>query len=303
MPGGVLAVDVGATKLAAAIVDPAGGVRHRRQAPTPSTGDAEVVWTALTEVADAALQRAGSDGPLAVGVGCGGPMGPGGEEVSPLNITAWRSFPLRARLAGRYGLPVHVDNDAKAIALAEGWQGAARGVRDYVALTVSSGVGGGIVLDGRLLEGRLGNAGHVGHLVVVPDGRGHAGVRGTLEGEASGTAIAARLGRPAAEAPVAERRRCGTLVGRAVGGVANLLDLRLAVVGGSVALGFGSDFFVAAQAEVDRVARLDHARGTRVVPTGLGDRAPLVGAAAVAYATTTAWPGPATHRHDPAPEG
>ena len=98
-------------------------------------------------------------------------MTPGGDEVSPLNIAAWRSFPLRARLAELTGLPTFVDNDAKALALGEGWVGAAAGCDDYIAMVVSTGVGGGIVLDGRLLEGRLGNAGHIGHVVVVPDGR------------------------------------------------------------------------------------------------------------------------------------
>jgi glucokinase len=76
----------------------------------------------------------------------------------------------------------------------------------------------------------------------------------------------------------------GTMVGRAVASVANLLDLRLAVVAGSVALGFGEPFFAAAQAEIDRCARLDFSRGTRIVPAGLGDRGPLVGAAAVGLA-------------------
>src|SRR5947209_4718367 len=84
-------------------------------------------------------------------------LGPGGDDVSPLNIAAWRSFPLRSRLAAATGIPVFVDNDAKALALGEGWIGAARGHGEYVAMVVSTGVGGGIVLDGRLLNGRLGN--------------------------------------------------------------------------------------------------------------------------------------------------
>ncbi len=91
-----------------------------------------------------------------------------------------------------------MDNDAKALALGEGWIGAAAGRRDYIAMVVSTGVGGGSVLNGRLLDGRLGNAGHVGHVVVVPDGRACAcGGRGCLEAEASGTALAAITGQPA----------------------------------------------------------------------------------------------------------
>ncbi|RMH70976.1 MAG: ROK family protein, partial [Actinomyces sp.] len=248
---------------------------------TPSEPDPDAVWAALV----AAVDGVGSlDGVEACGVGSGGPMTRGGETVSPLNIPGWRDFPLRSRLADHLGLPVHVDNDAKALALGEAWRGAARGETDFIAMVVSTGVGGGIVLDGRLLDGARGNAGHIGHVVVEPDGTplpGH--VPGVLESEASGTAIAFRTGRPAAEAPPEEIHRAGTLVGRAVGSVANLLDLRLAVVSGSVALGFGEPFFAAARAEIDRVARLDHSRGTRIVPGGLGADGPLVGAAAVAW--------------------
>ena len=211
-------------------------------------------------------------------------MTPGGEAVSPLNIPAWRGFPLRERLVADLALPVHIDNDAKALALGEGWVGAARGERDFLAMVVSTGVGGGIVLDGRLLDGSAGNAGHIGHVIVEPDGRECAcGAFGCLEAEASGTAIAARTGHPAAEAAREERERTGRLVGRAVASVVNLLDLRVAVVAGSVALGYGDDFFAAAQAELDRSARISFAVGARIIPAGLGDEGPLIGAAAVAW--------------------
>jgi glucokinase len=205
-----------------------------------------------------------------------------GEAVSPLNIPGWRDFPLRSRLRSLTGLPTFVDNDAKALALAEGHFGSASGVRDYLAMVVSTGVGGGLVVDGRLLDGRLGNAGHVGHVVVVPDGRRCAcGARGCLEAEASGTAIEVVTGRPAAEAPAWVIERTGTLVGRAVASVAALLDLQLALVSGSVALGFGAPFFAAAQAELSARARLSFVADARVVPGALGEDGPLVGAAAV----------------------
>lgn len=274
-----LALDIGGTKLAAGVVDDDGTLRRRGSRPTVAA-DAESLFAALVELADDVAAGEAFDG---CGVGCGGPMAPGGEHVSPLNIPAWRSFPLRARLAERLGLRVDVDNDAKALALGEGWCGAAAGVADYVAMVVSTGVGGGIVSGGRLLDGATGNAGHIGH-VFVADGtepweRHPAGL---LETEASGTAIARRTGAPAAAAPADVRRRTGTLVGRAVASVANLLDLRLAVVGGSVALGYGGPFFDAAQAELDRLcAHLDFSAGARIVPAGLGDAGPLVGAAAV----------------------
>jgi glucokinase len=120
-------------------------------------------------------------------------------------------------------------------------------------------------------------------VIVEPQGRiCGCGARGCVEAEASGTAIERITGRPAAEADVATRRRTGTLVGRAIASVANLLDLPLAVVAGSVALGYGAEFFDAAQAEIDARCRLEFARGTRVVPAGLGADGPLVGAARLA---------------------
>lgn len=265
------------------IVDRSGVVLYRERTPTPARGDAEELFAALTGLTDRA-SRATDRIPMVCGVGTGGPMSGAGASVSPVNIPAWRGFPLRARLADATGLPTFVDNDAKALALAEGWLGAARGVRDYMAMVVSTGVGGGIVLDGRLLDGADGNAGHIGHICVEPEGREcGCGARGCLEAEASGTAIAAITGRPAAEAAPEIVERAGTLVGRAVASVANLLDLRLAVVAGSVALGFGTSFLDAANAEIDRRARLEFSQGCEVRLGGLGADGPLVGAAAVGW--------------------
>jgi glucokinase len=280
-----LAVDIGGTKLAVGLVDHDGAIHARRQGPTAGA-DGEALFASLAALVCAVLDEGAASGlaPSVCGVGCGGPMEDHGVTVSPINIPQWRAFPLAGRLAALTGLATRVDNDAKAMALAEGWRGAAVGVSDYIGMVVSTGVGGGIVLDGRLLDGAAGNAGHIGHVIVDPDGhRCGCGAVGCLEAEASGTAIAQLTGRPAAEAGPDDVARAGTLVGRAVASVANLLDLRLAVVAGSVALGFGAPFFTAAQAELDRRARLDFAAGTRIVPAGLGADAPLVGAAAVAW--------------------
>jgi glucokinase len=276
-----LAIDIGGTKLAVARVDEQGRARGRRTVPTPAAGSAAGMFEALWALVDAVLE----DGPVRVcGVGCGGPMTPGGELVSPLNIPAWRDAPLRSTLAERLGVPVFVDNDAKALALGEGWCGAAAGCRDYLAMVVSTGLGGATVLDGRLLDGAAGNAGHVGHVVVVPDGAPCAcGSQGCLEAEISGPSIARRTGRPPAEADEAERLRAGTLLGRGIAAVAVLLDLKLAVVAGSVALGYGDPFLSAAQAELDRTCRIAYARGTEVRRAGLGDLGPVVGAAAVGW--------------------
>jgi glucokinase len=287
----VLAIDIGGTKLEAGIVDETGRILARDRVATESTGSADAL---LDDIATLVNRVRRGHEPAGCGVGCGGPMLPGGATVSPVNIPAWREFPLRDRLAEVVGLPVFVDNDAKALARAEGWLGAARGVTDYVALVVSTGVGGGIVLDGRLLHGAHENAGHIGHMIVEPEGRlCGCGARGCLEAEASGTAIAASTGRPAAEATAEVRERTGRLVGRVVGSVANLLDLQLAVVAGSVALGFGDAFFNAAQRELDAVCALEFARGARIIRAQLGDDGPLIGAAAVGWQALGQDAGPA----------
>jgi glucokinase len=294
-----LAVDIGGTKMAAGLVDLTGVLRHRVQVPTPGgemggigegggAHDApggEMLWDALADLVQGVCRQVEREDRIAVcGVGCGGPMGPGGETVSPLNIPGWRAFPLRSRLHELTGVPTYVDNDAKALALGEGRFGAAAGQPDFIAIVVSTGIGGGLVLNGRLLGGRLGNAGHIGHVVVVPDGRPCVcGGQGCLEAEASGTALAAITGHPAEMAPPALIERTGTLVGRGVASVVNLLDLPLAVVSGSVALGFGEPFFLAAQREVELRCGLEFARDARVIPGALGDRGPLIGAACVGW--------------------
>jgi glucokinase len=277
-----LAVDIGGTKLAAGIVDGRGAVLRSARAPTPPSAPGQEVWAALCQLIRVVLDDA-PEAPASCGVGSGGPMAPGGREVSPLNIPGWRGFPLLDRLQELTGLPTWVDNDAKCLARAEGWVGGAIGCTDYLAMVVSTGVGAGIVLDGRMLDGAAGNAGHIGHVIVVPDGHPcSCGARGCLEAEASGTGIARITGRPAGEAGPETVAEVGRLVGRAVASVANLLDLRLAVVGGSVALGFGGPFLDAAQQELDRSCRLDFSRGARIVLSTLGPDAGLIGAAALA---------------------
>lgn len=282
-PDCCLAVDVGGTKMAVGLVDAAGRLRWSARLATPPGAAADVLFATLAELLDRAAVDPASGRPVVCGIGCGGPM-TDGELVSPLNIPGWLDFPLRRRVAEHTGLPTAMDNDAKALALGEGWQGAARGAHHYMAMVVSTGIGGGIVLDGQLLDGATGNAGHVGHVVVVPGGRPCAcGGRGCLEAEASGGAIAARTGHPASEAPVALRRRVGTLVGRGVASVVNLLDLPLVLVAGSVALGYGQHFFDAATAELRARSTISYAVGARLVPAGRGADAPLVGAAAVGW--------------------
>lgn len=283
--GAVLAIDIGGTKAAAARVVGDGTVVDRAQVTTGRGGDHFPAIAGL-------LRQVARGDEVACGIACAGPVFDH-RTVSPVNLPAWQRFPLRDRVAEATGLPTFLDVDTKGLALAEGRFGAAVGIDDYLAMVVSTGIGAGIVSGGQLLEGATGNAGYVGHVIVTPEGRQcGCGARGCVEAEASGHAIAARTGRPADEAPLALRVEVGRLVGRAVASAMNLLDLRLAVVSGSVALGFGEPFFAAAQAELDRRCRLEFTVGAHILPSRLAD-GPLLGAACVAWRGQT---GPSWNR-------
>jgi glucokinase len=211
-------------------------------------------------------------------------MSRGGEEVSPLNIPQWRSFPLRRTLRDALGRDVFVDGDARALALAEGAFGAARHDRSYLSMVVSTGVGGGLVIDGELLDGESGNAGHIGHLNVVPNGNlCSCGAFGCLEAEASGWAIESLTGRIPTEADAATRVRTADLVGRAIGTLASVLDFNRCYIAGSVALGFGDEFFQVANKSARAMARLPYSEHLEIGRSELGADGPLLGAALVAW--------------------
>jgi glucokinase len=284
LPPVVLAVDIGGTKFAAGLVTPRGELLDRAVVLVDQNAGPEAHFRALATIVEQQLGQADRhDVRIAsVGVGSAGPITRHCETVSPVNIPAWREFPLRSRLAEITGQRVYGELDGKALALAEGWQGAAKGLDDYCVLTVSTGIGGGIVLDGELLDGASANAGHLGHIIVEPNGRRcGCGARGCLEAEASGLAIEAITGRSPTEPTYEIMQRTGRLVGRAVASLCTLLDLELVVVGGGVALGFAATFFNAANEELSTTARLPYTRHARITPARLGDRGPLIGAGAV----------------------
>jgi len=281
-----LVIDIGATKMAVGLMTMQGELIDREQTPVDHDLNANALYASLDEMIQSQLERARGHhqlNPVVACIGSAGPLTPNAEEASPLNIAAWRRLPLRQRVEESTGLPVYADLDAKALALAEGWLGAAQGKENFLAMVVSTGVGGGIVLNGQLLDGATGNAGHVGHIVVEPNGRRCAcGSRGCLEAEASGPSILAITGRPPTEPTYEIMQRTGRLVGIAVASVCNLLDLDIVVVGGSVALGFGATFFNSAQEALAEHSTLSFSRGARITPARLGDKGPLIGAGAVA---------------------
>jgi glucokinase len=283
----VLAVDVGATHFQAGLVTARGALIDRARARIEPDVGPESQYTALALIVTEMLERADSRHAVVVrglGLTTGGPASRGLDRVSPFSVPGWRDFPLRSRLEELSGYDVHGELDAKALALAEGWLGAARGQPNFCALTVSAGITGGIILDGDLLDGESGYAGQIGHFIIEPGGRRcTCGTQGCLEAEASGQAIDAITGRPVSEPSYQIMQRTGGLVGRAAASICNAFDLSLVVVGGSVALGFGSTFFHAAQVALDEHARQPYSRGARITPSRLGEEGPLVGAGAVGW--------------------
>lgn len=296
-----LCLDIGGTKIAAGLADPGGALVHTAIRPTPAGGDAEAVWAAVAAtIADA--MRVADGRVTAVGIASAGPIDLPGGSVSPVNIRSWRRFPLRDRVAAEVpGVPVRLGGDGVCMALGEHWLGAGRGARFMLGMVVSTGVGGGLILDGAPYTGRTGNAGHVGHVVVEQDGRPCAcGGRGCVETVASGPwmvrwarengwsapagAAARELAAAAAagDAPAVRAfRRGATALAAMIASVGAVCDLDLVVIGGGVAQS-GGVLFDPLRAALADYAGLDFLAGLRVVPAALGGEAGLVGAARLA---------------------
>ncbi|MDF3148851.1 ROK family protein, partial [Streptomyces sp. T21Q-yed] len=167
----VAALDIGGTKIAGALVDGHGTIAVRAQRATPAREDGETVMRAVEEVVGELTASPLWERATALGIGSAGPVDASAGTVSPVNVPGWRDYPLVRRVreaAG--GLPVELIGDGVAITAAEHWQGAARGHDNALCMVVSTGVGGGLVLNGRLHPGPTGNAGHIGHISVDLDG-------------------------------------------------------------------------------------------------------------------------------------
>jgi glucokinase len=298
--GRVLAVDVGGTKLAAGVVTSDGEVLAEAKTATgvPGAGGGETLFARLERLCRDALDDA-TVAVDAIGVGCGGPMRYPDGVVSPLHIPAWREFPLRERFVRAFGHPCVVDNDAKAVALGEWWRGAGRGKRHLLGMVVSTGVGGGLIVDGRLVQGAHGHAGHIGHVNVAREGvRCECGARGCVSAYASGTGLSRRYrdetGAARSAAEIAELARhgdelamrlyaeAGDALGRGIASVEALCDLEIAIVGGSVALRAWDLLGPPLEASLRASAQFEFTRDIQVVPAQLGERAGLLGAACLA---------------------
>jgi glucokinase len=308
----VLALDIGGTKLAAGVVSESGEVLADRVEVTDASVPAEAVLEKLMGMAGEAVGQAGvAWGDLSgAGVSFGGPVDfPSGRTVTCHHLAGWEGFPLREAVRDRSGLPTVIDNDANAAALGEATFGAARGCAHALYLTVSTGIGGGVIIDGRVYRGAASMAGEIGHTLVAPDGPVcTCGKRGCLEAVASGPSIA-RAAREAletgeasalasiprsrltakdiAEAAVRDTLaacimgQAGEFLGIAIAGAVNLLNPNVVVIGGGVS-GAGDVLFGPVREAVARYAVPESARELRLVAGELGQRGALLGAAALA---------------------
>ncbi|WP_157428210.1 ROK family protein [Agromyces salentinus] len=298
-----LAVDLGGTKVEAALVDGSGivlpGSRHRR--PTGPTSASPALERAVREVVLAARAAVPADAELlGLGVGSAGPIGVAEGTVSPLNVPAWREYPLRRFIEDLLpGTPVTLRMDGVCIALAEHWVGAGRGAGNLLGMIVSTGVGGGLVLGGRAIPSPTGNGGHIGHIEVGGfEDPCPCGGRGCLEAVASGPrtvawargqgftgttgedlAVAHASGDPVALAAV---ERAGTAIGRAAASASSLLDLDVVAIGGGFSR-VSPALFEHARAALAERTTFAFVTRTTIVPSGLSDEGPLIGAGALVH--------------------
>ncbi|MER5374357.1 ROK family protein [Streptomyces sp. NPDC002553] len=305
----VAALDIGGTKIAGALVDRTGAILTRAQRPTPAREDGDTVMRAVEEVLADLTASPLWEHAHALGIGSAGPVDASAGTVSPVNVPGWRDFPLVERVRAATGdLPVELIGDGVAITAAEHWQGAARGHDDALCMVVSTGVGGGLVLNGRLHPGPTGNAGHIGHISVDLDGDPcPCGARGCVERIASGPNIARRAlengwqpgpDGDASAAAVAAAARAGDPVATAsferaaralaagIAATATLVEIDIAVIGGGVGKA-GDVLLTPLRRALADYATLSFVQRLKVVPAQMGTDAGLVGAAAAALAGGT----------------
>jgi glucokinase len=307
----VLAIDIGGTKLAAGIVDGSGSILARGEVPTLAAEGPERVLDRIVRLANDVLGAPGgsADAIQRIGIGCAGPVDrQAGLILNPPNLPGWVRVPLVERIEKALGRPAVLENDANAAALGEFRYGAGKGASSLVYLTVSTGIGGGIILDGKIWHGVKDGAGEVGHMTLLPDGPlCGCGNRGCLEALASGPAIARRAREALATERPTRLREAGDFtaadvvrlaqegdalaaqvwdetvryLGLGVAAIVTILAPGRVVIGGGVAKA-GDFLFAPLRREVRRRVRLVAVESVPILPAALGPDVGILGAAAVA---------------------
>ena len=290
----MIGVDVGGTKILAGLVARDGTVVGHREYPTPIENE-----DALLDGLEAAVREFLDGGVVAVGCGIPSQIDQRhGIALGSVNIPL-RGVPFRQEMADRLGLPIGMDNDANAAAIAEWKAGAGRGTTDMIMLTLGTGVGGGLILGGKPYRGWFGAGAEIGHMVIVHDGLPcRCGGRGHLESYASGKAadeLAADAFGPAADAHRLARRAregdplairiltgIGEHLGSGIASLVNIFNPEVIVVGGGFAAA-GDFLFEPAQAVADREVLVSVCDSYRIARAELGTSAGMIGAGMVAF--------------------
>lgn len=300
MPNVVIGLDIGGTKLAGGVLTREARLVERRERPTRVEEGVEVslgqVWEILEELRAAAVAHGTLDG---IGICAPGPLNPDtGMIFNPTNMPGWVNVPLADEVRRRLGSPCRVENDANGAGLAEALFGAGRGCRSVFYVTISTGIGTGIILDGQVYHGKNGAAGEGGHVSIDYRSpvRCNCGSLGCIEALASGTSIARRAGRStedlarSAAAGDQEAARwldeAGEMLGAWLGSVVSLLDPDIIVIGGGVSR-IGEPLFRKLRETVPRRTINPFAADTPIVPAELDQDVGIYGGAAVILAGYT----------------
>ena len=316
--GYLVGVDVGGTKVAAGIVDSHGAIQSQARKPMAASGTAEAGLAAVTAAIDAVVSTNATGGGTLRGIGiCApGPLDPrAGVVINPPNLPCWRNFPLAAELSRIYKVPVRVDNDGNAAALAETLWGAGRGYKHVFYACIGTGIGTGIILDGRIYHGHTGAAAEGGHVSIDYRGpRCACGKPGCIEIYASGPSIARRARAKLAEsgtksaltdlaggnieavttAMVGQAHAAGDPTATAIlketvglltlwlGNMVDLLDPDVLIIGGGVAAML-QPFFAEIRSGLPACCINPRAREIPLVPAHYGEDSGIAGGAALSY--------------------
>jgi glucokinase len=311
----VIGLDIGGTKLAAALFDAAGEITARAQAPSPSMSGPDAMVAAAAELVARLISgaaRDGGHGPAALGVATAGVVDArDGSILSAVGtIQGWAGVPLQLLLEDRIGLPVVVENDVNAMALAEAGLGAGRGCASALVVAVGTGVGGALLLSGDLWRGRTGTAGEIGHMPVDAGADAErspmcsCGRRGHLEAFVAGPAIVSRYAAATGSratltlvdvsrasdsgdrAAASVISRAGTVLGRSLGGLVNAVDPDVVIMAGGV-LALGAPFTEPLGTALRAELLPGPAAGVKVVQSQFGADAGVIGAGQAALACLT----------------
>ncbi len=314
----VIGIDIGGTHLRTALVDRTGKILQQGKTSSLATGGPEQTSERLISECRFLVESAECRGKSvrAAGLGVAGKIDPSrGRVLFSPNLPAMAGFPLAPALEDALGIPVAFENDANMFGIGEAWVGAGRGIRNWIGLTLGTGVGGCLILNGRLWGGdNVGFTGEIGHMIVVPGGRACAcGSMGCLEAYASGRALVEGVGEAASNSGLADGPLCGLLrsgrltaeavhdasaaedplarslfermgwaLGLALANLFTVLGIRHAIIGGGVSAGW-DQFIEPLLKSISEHSIMLKTEEVVILHSSLGDDAALLGAASLAW--------------------